>query len=126
MNSADAIVTQLLEDDDSVDPKDELLRHAGIKEITVYGRRWFDRRYGNTYHSFEIYVDGKQVHMSLVPLYGYDNAYLENAYKWLEEHGYVPRRIQSNGGHQAPWRHAESLGIKLTCHVFDVKLKREL
>lgn len=57
--------------------------------LTVFGRRWFDKRAGNTYHSAQIFVDGTLVHTSEMT-YGYGDCYLQTAGEWLEKNGYAP------------------------------------
>ena len=37
-------------------------RHGKVDSILVVGRRWFRRGPGNTYHSVNIYVNGKYKH----------------------------------------------------------------
>lgn len=58
-------------------------------EISVEGRRWFQKTYGNTYHSVRIYVDGKEV--AYLPFqYGYGDQFLQTALDWLKANGYAP------------------------------------
>ncbi len=33
-----------------------------VQSITILGRRWFQKSYGNTYFTAQILVDGKKVH----------------------------------------------------------------
>ena len=53
----------------------------------ISGRRWFQKSYGNTYHSVTLYQDGKPV-ARLGPHYGYGDHYLQTAVEWLREHGH--------------------------------------
>lgn len=56
--------------------------------IHVTGKRWFNNRYGNTYNSATIYIDGK--HVAYLDMdYGYGDYYLQRADKWLVENGYL-------------------------------------
>lgn len=57
-----------------------------VTNITISGRRWFDKINGNTYHSVDVYVNGK--HIGNNPYeYGYDEAYLQTALKILQDAG---------------------------------------
>ena len=95
-----------------------------IKSIAIWGRRWFARLYGNTYHSAYIYVNDKLVHT--IPFsYGYGDQYLWNAFDWLEQNQYI-KRHRGNGSAEAPWRYCERMGIKLTSDVTDVRRKKDL
>lgn len=40
------------------------------KQITIIGRRWFDKVNGNTYHSARIFIDNALVH-TIGMTYGY-------------------------------------------------------
>ena len=53
-----------------------------MKNYTIIGRRWFQRSYGNTYHTVEIYVDGKFIGKS-PETYGYGDCYRQTAAEML-------------------------------------------
>lgn len=54
-------------------------------------RRWFHKKYGNTYHSVTIYNNNKQI--AYLPMqYGYGDQCLQSALNWLQENGHLPRR----------------------------------
>ena len=58
-----------------------------IKTLSIVSKRWFDRTYGNTYHSCQVTINGEPV--GFVPIeYGYDNKYVETALKILQGVGY--------------------------------------
>ena len=90
-----------------------------MKSITLLGKRWFQKSYGNTYHTVEVVVDGKTVFYS-PETYGYDSQYEQTAKEWLESSGLAkgityPIRI---------W--AEENGIEYTSRVSDVSRERDL
>lgn len=58
----------------------------GIKNIVISARRWFDKKYGNTYHSVDVYVNGELIGSNPFQ-YGYGEAYLVSAFKILQEIG---------------------------------------
>ena len=95
--------------------------------VTLIGRRWFQRTYGNTYHSVAIYVDGKCV--NTIPFaYGYGDQYEWNAWEWLEANGYAPGREHSktSGWIEPPWCYCERMGIMYTRTVSDVARRKDL
>lgn len=95
-----------------------------VRTITIIGRRWFQKTYGNTYHSAEILVNGKNVGR-IDYAYGYGNQYLYSAFYWLEKEGYLTLE-RGNGGHEAPWRWAERNGVELAYSATDVGRKKDL
>lgn len=57
-----------------------------FNHIDIIAKRWFQRTYGNTYHSVEIWIDGK--YLDKIPFaYGYDYAYMQTAHELLAKHG---------------------------------------
>jgi len=58
-----------------------------MKTLHISARRWFQKTYGNTYHSVSIYIDGQMVHR--VPFaYGYGEQWLQTAIDWLRLNGF--------------------------------------
>ena len=57
-----------------------------IKTLEVIGKRWFQRSYGNTYHTATIIVNGEELKSDIK--YGYGTAYLQTAADTLRENGY--------------------------------------
>lgn len=117
--------------DEAIDPKrifhSVVNRKPKPESISIFGRRWWRRTYGGTYHTADIYVNGQFLHRT-ARQYGYGDQYLETAWQWLENEGYVPKRDRSatSGGTTSPWRAAEELGIQLEYSVTDVKRQRDL
>ena len=54
--------------------------------IVINGKRWFDKINGNTYHSVEVYADGKLVGSNPFE-YGYDEGFIHTAFVLLQEAG---------------------------------------
>ena len=105
--------------------------------IVIIGRRWFDKRAGNTYHDAEIIVHGLDVAGQMIPAagiihyrthmtYGYDDSYVETGAKWLDEQKVISRREYANGGSQPLWQYCQDNGIKLITSVVDVGSRKEL
>ena len=98
-----------------------------MKSLTIIGRKWFQRSYGNTYHTAEIIVNG--ISVVKTPLaYGYGDQYLESAAQWLEDHGDMPnRRHHKNGSAEPLWQYfREDRGVAYTAVAIDVSRERDL
>lgn len=94
---------------------------AHVKTVTVIGRRWFDRTYGNTYFSAQILIDGVPVE-GIDYEYGYGDQYAWEAIGKAEKAGLIPPREEG----EPNWMWAERTGIALHCAVSDVSRKRDL
>lgn len=99
----------------------------GPRSIQINGRRWFSRPYGNTYHSVQIMVDGKQV-PGVPKTYGYGSHYLWTAADQLEKLGIMKgrKRLGSGGGTEGLSWWAIRHGIKFDDNVEDVRRQRDL
>ena len=96
-----------------------------VKSITVIGKRWFDKNYGNTYCSSKVYFDGTLV-LEIPMEYGYGSFYIQNAVDKLDKAGLIKIRRYDNGGHEALWQFCERNNIQLNDQVFDVRRKKDL
>lgn len=86
--------------------------------LHIEGRRWFQRTYGNTYHSVRIMEDGAE--LAYIPFaYGYGDQFLQTALDWLKAHGKAPP-----DAHYGTRYLRETLGG--TYSVADVARKRDL
>jgi hypothetical protein len=63
-------------------------------QITIIARRWFQKSYGNTYHSCVVLVDGQEIGR-VDFTYGYGDAYLQTAHSLLQEAGLYPKTGES-------------------------------
>ena len=93
-----------------------------MKTLTILGRRWFQKTYGNTYHTATILIDGKQVHITPEE-YGYDDQYLQTAWDWLIKEKRIPGLVKTNMG---PRPYCEANGITLHYSASDVSRERDL
>lgn len=96
-----------------------------IESITIIGRRWFQRTYGNTYHTCVVLVNGQQVYEAPQE-YGYGDQYVETGARWLEKFGYMNRKKYDNGGHEPVRIWAERNGIAFDYRASDVARERDL
>ena len=86
--------------------------------LHIEGRRWFQRTYGNTYHSVRIFANGAQ--LAYLPFqYGYGEHFLQTALEWLKENKLVPADAE-----HGTWYVREVLHG--TYSVIDVQRKGEL
>lgn len=96
------------------------------RSVEIRGRRWFQRTYGNTYHTAHAYIDGQHV-LSVPRQYGYGDQYCDNAMGALERAGLIPPRERyPNGGHEATWQWRDRHGVNLDASVQDVPRQRDL
>lgn len=57
--------------------------------LNILCKRWFQRTYGNTYHSVRIMEDGAE--LAYIPFrYGYGEQCLQTALDWLKANGKAP------------------------------------
>lgn len=94
--------------------------------ITIIGRRWFDRINGNTYFSCVALINGTQV--AEIPFeYGYGNQYENSMFNKLAGMGYcADREKYSNGGSEAFWNYCDRKGITKYVTHSDVNRKKDL
>lgn len=57
-----------------------------INTMVIEGKRWFQRSYGNTYHTVKVFVNGEILKSEIT--YGYGSHYLQTAAELLKENGY--------------------------------------
>jgi hypothetical protein len=87
--------------------------------IHIEGRRWFQKTYGNTYHSVRIHKDGEIVRVAPMS-YGYGDQYLQTAHTLLQDLGVIPK----TEGYQGTQYLRETLGV--TWSVSDVGRQKDL
>lgn len=86
-----------------------------IETLKIYGRRWFQKSYGNTYHTVTVIVNGEEMKSGIT--YGYGNHYLQTAADMLRNAGYdIP---EDNG-------EAYAMMTKYDHDAEDVKRKKDL
>jgi len=90
-----------------------------IKSITIIGRRWRQKVYGNTYHSVQIFVNTMEI--KLPYQYGYGDVYYQRAISYLVEHGYI---IPENGESPKEW--AKRNDVNMVSVGVDVARKKDL
>lgn len=86
------------------------------KNITVLGRRWFQKTYGNTYHIVTVITDNETLESPRT--YGYGDAYTQTACEMLDKAGY---------GIKWPlWQACKDKKIRLVTNVTDVNRQKDL
>lgn len=61
-----------------------------IPKINVDGRRWFQKSYGNTYHTVAVYINDELMFVS-DQQYGYGDQYLQTALEYLKQFDWCPK-----------------------------------
>ncbi len=121
MVTANLIVQWLIEDDDDdMSVKDFL--PPKLVSVRANGRLWFNKICGNSYHSVEVYVNGK--FLEKVPYaYGAGHMYEHSAMGVLRKHALIPQDTA----------HSSSLhfwcrknGVECESDLVSVKRKRDL
>ena len=86
-----------------------------IETLEIKGSRWFQKSYGNTYHTVIITVNGEKFKSGIT--YGYGNHYLQTAIDMLRENGY-----------QLPVNNMDAYALMLRYphQVIDVKRMKDL
>lgn len=96
--------------------------------ITIIGRRWFEKTNGNTYHSVEVYAEGEL--LERVPFaYGYGEGYDQTAAGIVKKH--YPKQwaaAEKQAGYSLPY--GSSLkrygGHNVITSCTDVQRKKDL
>lgn len=101
-----------------------------IKSVVIVGRRWFDKTYGNTYHTVTVEVNGKSLGRSAIE-YGYGESFLQTAHAMLQTAGYYGKTGKSlSSGADADYYEFATDKMnhrnKFSIHVSDVSRKRDL
>ena len=105
-------------------------RKAKVAAVNVVGRRWFQRTYGNTYHSVRItitYRNGTHDTIDLGRAYGYGDYYMQRAADELERIGLMPgRKHYPNGGAEPAWQYFDTRKIPFFYTAHDVPRQKDL
>lgn len=92
-----------------------------MSKFHISGRRWFQRTYGNTYHSVRI-LDEEGNRIALIPMeYGYGDQYLTTGLEWLEKQGLLVDTRSTLG---RGWCLAQA--NQVTYDVVDVDRKKDM
>ncbi len=94
--------------------------------LHIEGRRWFQRTFGNTYHSVRIFKDGQLV-AHLPRQYGYGDQFLQTAWEWLGAHGH-PELLERHAN--GFWKNYGTQYLREELHgtysVIDVPRRKDL
>lgn len=94
--------------------------------LTIIGRRWFDRVNGNTYFSAVGLINGREV-VSIPYEYGYGDHYADRVFQEMEKQGYCPDvEHYNNGSSERHWQYCSRKGITKYFSVSDVSRKKDL
>ncbi len=87
--------------------------------LVINRNRWFDKINGNTYHSVQVFVNGKLIAEQGLT-YGYGDHYRQTAIELLEKNGY------SREGKEANWQMFNRLFDSVLYFCHDVSRKKDL
>jgi len=98
-----------------------------ITEIHIHGKRWFQKSYGNTYHTVSLSIYGKgssPIFTEKSPIkYGYGSQYEQTAIDILQDNGFIKDYDMTN---EPFWKYCERKGINLISNATDVNKKSQL
>lgn len=87
--------------------------------LTIIGKRWFDKINGNTYHSVKVYINGVFIAEHGMT-YGYGDQYTQTARELIKD--YLPSKMDEH----TPLHYLREYGITIINEVSDVARKRDL
>ena len=99
-------------------------------QVVISGRRWFDKKNGNTYHSCRVFLNGELV--GEVPFtYGYGDQWYQTGKEILINAGYWPKtgEVLSSGAKADEYNlemYIREHRNNFTCLVSDVSRKKDL
>lgn len=97
-----------------------------MKVISITGKRWFQKTYGNTYFSASASIDGEQV-ASIDFQYGYGNQWEWEIAAKLDKAGLLPGiKHNGNGSTESLFSYCKRNGIILVSSVSDVQRRKDL
>jgi len=95
-------------------------RRKPMTSLTLFGRRWFSKTYGNSYCSVSIIVNG--VHITRTDYTsGYGDYYVQYAREWLVKLGYIHESEKD-----LLWKYCQNYGIAYHYEVCDVSREKDL
>lgn len=106
--------------------QDTITTPRKIASIHINGRRWFQKTYGNTYHSVTVDVqlaDGTTKTMRSGKVYGYGEQYIQTAIGLMQAKGLLP---DTDDGYWPLSLWCRDNGIHYVNHVADVARKCNL
>lgn len=125
--NAMTVVNRLLEMESDPDSPDEFFSHAASKllkpgdEVTLTGRRWLHRTYGNTYCTTYISINGQDVGQTPIET-GQNDMWMRYGMNWLLDHGYITWDQRKEAAREM----VERMGFTLHRNVYDIKRERDL
>jgi len=96
-----------------------------INTIDITAKQWFDKVNGNSYFSAQITLNYGTDSEVIIPVpfqYGYGDSYQYEAFKQLQELGYIAKQVNSTSG----WRYYEDNGIVVRNNKIEKCLKRDV
>ena len=90
-------------------------------QVYIYGKTWFQKSYGNTYHITKVYVNNEIVGISEIQ-YGYGEQYVQTGMDILWNNFLPPYKWKMN---YSSWR-LKDFGIKIQTEETEVTRERDL
>ena len=98
------------------------MKTTEIKSIAINARRWFQKSYGNTYHTSKVYINGEYV-LTVKETYGYGDHFITTAFEALIKAGVI-EGIET--GYDCGWSWCRDNNIRFVDNAVDVNRKKDL
>ncbi len=94
--------------------------------LVINGQRWFDKINGNTYHSVQVFINGKLIAEQGLT-YGYGDHYRQTAFELLEKiYPKLNNTDSTNQVYEAQYQYTERLFDSVLYFCHDVSRKKDL
>jgi hypothetical protein len=101
------------------------MRRPKVKSVSVVAKTWRDKKFGNTYNSTDVLVNGDLV-ARLPFAYGGGSMPEQRAVEWLVKNGFIHAEEYKHGGYPSLWRLAEDLNFSKYVDTTSVSRKNDL
>lgn len=102
----------------------EKAKAMNIERFNIKGLRWFQKTYGNTYHTTYIsaLINGVWQDIGSTAMeYGYSDQYITTGCQWLVDNGFV----QAESGYDVQG-YQERAVLNIDCYAQDVQHKKDI
>lgn len=96
-----------------------------IKSLTIIGKKWTQKLYGNTYFSSEILINGELVH-KIKCQYGYGKDFEWVSWAWVVNKYNLNVTRYSNGSLESVSSWCRKNNVTYSCHESTVMRKKDL
>jgi len=96
-----------------------------VKSVVAIVKLYWDKKYGSTYNSVDVLVNGTSVGR-LPASYGGESIATDRVVSYLVKEGYLKAEEYKRGGYPALWRLAQETGFTQWVDTIEVKREEDL